>query len=160
MNSKDLLQDAAAGAAAGFAATVPMTATMIAGHYALPDRERYPLEPRLLVEASPVPTDAPKGQSPSLRGISIPAHFGFGAAAGALYPAFRAALPRETPPAAAGVAYGLLVWGVSYAGWIPAVGLLPPPNRHPARRVALIVAAHAVFGAALGLATDRLSRRR
>lgn len=75
---------------------------------------------------------------------------------GALYAPF--ALAGTAPPLSAGIGYGLAVWTASYLGWIPALGILPPATRHPPRRVALMVAAHVVWGATLGLFTDRLHR--
>lgn len=35
---------------------------------------------------------------------------------------------------------------------------LPPATKHPARRNALMIAAHVVFGAALGLLVERLEK--
>jgi uncharacterized membrane protein YagU involved in acid resistance len=57
-----------------------------------------------------------------------------------------------------GVAYGLGVWTASYLGLLPALGLLAPATEHPARRNALMIAAHVVWGASLGITAKRLSR--
>jgi hypothetical protein len=76
---------------------------------------------------------------------SAVAHLGFGAASGALY---AAAVPRSSIPR--GVVFALGVWAASYAGWIPALGLLPPPNRDNPRRAWTMVTAHVVYGAILG----------
>ena len=49
-----------------------------------------------------------------------------------------------------GVVYGLGVWAVSYKGWIPALGILPPPERDQPGRPVIMVAAHVVYGLVLG----------
>ena len=60
----------------------------------------------------------------------------------------------SAPPAAKGVAWGLAVWAGSYAGWLPAAGILPPPHRRPMRRNVNIILAHVAWGALLGLLTS------
>jgi hypothetical protein len=60
----------------------------------------------------------------------------------------------------AGVGFGLAVWAGSYLGWLPAAGIISPATEHPARRNALMIAAHAVWGAGVGVAVERLSERR
>src|SRR5262249_36443677 len=57
-----------------------------------------------------------------------------------------------------GTAYGLAVWAGSYLGLLPALGILSPATRHPPRRTALMIAAHVVFGSALGVFTDLLEK--
>ena len=54
------------------------------------------------------------------------------------------------PPPLAGACYGLAVWAGSYLGLLPALGVLKPATEHPVRRIALMIAAHLVWGAALG----------
>lgn len=62
--------------------------------------------------------------------------------------------------AAAGMGYGLLVWVVSYMGWLPAVRLFPyAPKSEPAPRNALMIFAHFVFGSSLAALYYALSRR-
>lgn len=51
---------------------------------------------------------------------------------------------------AAGVAFGSAVWVASYWGWVPWLGLLPPPDRDRLDRQLAMLAAHWVFGASLG----------
>ena len=58
------------------------------------------------------------------------------------------------------MAYGLAVWTTGYLGLLPALGALRPATEHPPRRTALMIAAHVVWGAALGLLADRNARRR
>jgi hypothetical protein len=87
--------------------------------------------------------------------VATVAHFAFGAGAGALYGAMTAPVaPLPTPVAlAAGLAFGSAVWLVSYQGWVPALGIMPPASRDHPGRVATMVVAHWVFGAALAIAT-------
>ena len=142
---------------AGFFATIPMTLAMKAMHSQLPAEERYPLPPRLIVEnaedAAGVKEELDEKEE---RRLTLVSHFAYGAGAGALYSASLKALDAE-PSAANGVAYGLGVWSLSYLGMLPALGLLAPATEHPARRNALMITAHVVWGASLGWAARRLS---
>jgi len=149
------MPDWMAGAAGGFVATAPMTAAMVAMHRDLPDRLAWPLPPRPLTRRATRAAGLPWPRHPALRtGETMAAHFGYGAFAGAGYAAWRAHVGGGP---LSGVGYGLAVWAGSYLGWIPAVGLLPPATRHPARRVGLMLAAHVVWGAATALTADLLS---
>lgn len=149
---------AVAGALAGCAATGPMTIAMSRLYRRLPAGERHALPPRLLTERILAPDGAAEALPAAVRAdVTLLAHYGYGALAGALYPAAARALGLT--PLAGGAAYGVAVWGASYLGWIPAVGLLTPATRHAARRNALMIAAHVVWGAATGLAYDRLRIR-
>ncbi|HEY0835760.1 MAG TPA: hypothetical protein VGE72_17790 [Azospirillum sp.] len=146
-----------AGALAGAIATVPMTWAMNRMHRRLPRRERYPLPPRLITEriagALGVADDLSERQHAAL---ALAGHYAYGAAVGAgCAPVLRA---TGAPPVVAGIGYGLAVWGASYLGWIPALRILRPATGHPARRVAMMLAAHVVWGAAAGYLTARLSR--
>src|SRR5437588_10461880 len=122
----DTTRDLLAGAAAGFAATGPMTAVMDGVRRVLPDpQRRQPLPPHVVtVRAADAATGAahelPEGAK---TGLTTLAHFGFGTAAGAGYGLLAPHLPFS--PAANGVAYGLAVWAGSYLGWLPALGLHP-----------------------------------
>ena len=122
------------GSLAGLAATLPMTAAMGRLHRRLPENQRYALPPREIVAAA---------GGPERPGATLLAHFGYGALTGALF----ALQPRRSPLVGAG--FGVAVWAASYLGWIPALGLLAPATRHPARRNALMLAAHLAWGSAL-----------
>lgn len=148
-----------AGLVSGLAATAPMTVAMELMHRGLPERERYPLPPRRItdrvLEAAGVEGD--DLDETRRRELALLNHFAYGAAAGALY----APVMRRTglPPVASGVVYGLGVWAGSYLGWLPAAGVLPSAARHPARRNALMIAAHVVWGAATGYVANKLNER-
>jgi putative membrane protein len=145
----------AIGALAGLAATVPMTLFMQRMHQELPARERYPLPPSEIVEhlAELAGVDDQLDRSEHLV-LTLLAHFGYGAATGALYAPLANAL--RPPALLGGIAFGLGVWGTSYLGLLPALGVLRPATDHPARRNALMIGAHMIWGVALGLIVERL----
>jgi putative membrane protein len=154
MNRKDLV----AGTLAGFIATAPMSAAMGAMKRFLPWQERYPLPPHLITmqvaERAGVEDDLNR---PGRAVATAAGHFGYGALTGTLYGALSRHLPG--PPALKGIAYGLGVWTVSYLGLLPLSGLYAPATEQPGRRNALMIAAHVVWGAGLGLITSWLARR-
>jgi hypothetical protein len=45
--------------------------------------------------------------------------------------------------------YATGIWLVSYQGWVPALGIMPPASRDRRGRVATMLVAHWVYGAAL-----------
>jgi uncharacterized membrane protein YagU involved in acid resistance len=125
-----------------------MTAAMILLHRRLPSRERYPLPPReitmKLAREAGVEGHLDAEERSALTMIS---HFGYGAAGGALY---AATVQPCRQPMLKGVLFGLGVWAVSYLGWLPAAGVLSPATEHPARRNALMIVAHVIWGAVMG----------
>lgn len=126
------------GALAGLTATTFMTAAMRRLHAKLPAAERYPLPPREITERL-----VPEGMGEAgLRDASLLAHFGYGAATGAL---IAAAGTRRGD--ATGAALGVAIWAASYFGWAPAFRILAPAEQHPSRRNALMIGAHLVWGA-------------
>lgn len=147
-----------AGALAGFIATGPMTATMALLFHALPAEERYSLPPRELTDSILAcrASGLPAGET-TQDWLALASHFGYGALTGAPFGLLPTA---RSHPIATGMAYGVVVWAGSYLGWIPALSLLAPAIHHPPRRNALMIAAHLVWGAALGIATERILRRR
>jgi hypothetical protein len=132
-----------------------MTAVMLLLHRVLPGYQRYPVEPYRIttrlarrLHVSRLLDDKPE----QIAATSV-AHFGYGAAAGALFPPLCNRLPL--PASLSGMLYGLAVWAGSYLGLVPALGLLNPATKHPARRNLLMIAAHLVWGAVLGLLVGR-----
>jgi uncharacterized membrane protein YagU involved in acid resistance len=132
------------GALAGIAGTIAMTAAARALHPRLPPPERYPLPPREIMEgALPAPAKRMLDEQ-SRQSATLAAHFGYGAATGALY-----ALLRPTGEVLPGAAYGLLVWTVSYFGIMPGLRILRPAHHHPLRRNSLMIVAHLVWGSTM-----------
>jgi uncharacterized membrane protein YagU involved in acid resistance len=125
----------AIGGIAGFVATMAMTAAMRRLHKRLPAKERYPLPPREIVDAT---LDPPAAAAPDL---TLVAHFAYGAGCGALLAAANPRLGKV-----GGALAGGGIWLASYMGWIPAFGVLEPATRQPLRRNAAMLGAHFVWG--------------
>lgn len=145
-----MLDDVVAGGVAGLMATAPMTLVMEALRQQLPRTERHALPPRLVMLRASRKAGVRHhlGRRRQRTGVTVAAHFLYGGAVGSLYvPLMRA---TGLPPIAGGLAYGLIVWLVSYLGLLPAARLFPPPTRVSPRRNALMIVAHLVWGAALG----------
>ena len=150
------VERALVGAVGGLIATIPMTVFMAMTHDRLPTSEQYPLPPREITDV----VAARAGSAGQLdegeaTALAYAAHFGFGAAAGTLYGEFAPLLPG--PALALGISYGLVVWAGNYLGILPALDILQPATQHPPRRTELMIAAHVIWGAALGLVTAQLS---
>jgi hypothetical protein len=131
-----------AGSIAGIVATVPMTAVMRLLWDRLPEHERYPAPPREIIDRT-----TRGGQTATLL-----AHFGYGALCGAVF----AASGRRS--VTDGVLFGLGVWSASYLGLLPGLGVLRSASTHPLRRNAMMLAAHATWGAATAMACKDLER--
>ena len=139
------------GALAGIAGTFAMTATARVMHRRLPAAERYPLPPREIIEGA-LPAAAKRSlEEHGRQSATLAAHFGYGAATGALY-----ALIRPRGGILPGAAYGVLVWAVSYFGIMPGLRILRPADEHPLRRNALMIAAHLVWGSTMALTLQEL----
>jgi uncharacterized membrane protein YagU involved in acid resistance len=145
------------GAMAGLLATIPMTLVMELMRRRLPSHERGRLPPRTIaMRAARRLGMRRRMDERQSRAVTLVTHFGFGAATGALYAPWARRLD-PLPPLLEGTLFGLGVWLVSYMGWLPAVGLFGPATRDAHRRAALMIAAHVVWGAALGFLFDRFS---
>lgn len=142
------------GGIAGIVGTMAMTSAMWRSHEKLPKKERYPLTPREIVDST---VDAAEIElsNEAAKDVTLAAHFAYGAACGALLGALN---PRMG--ARSGAAAGVGVWLASYMGWIPAAGILKPANEHPARRNALMIGVHLVWGGATAKAMRELVRAR
>lgn len=147
------------GALAGCIATAPMTASMELMYRLLPQHEQYPLPPSEitaeLTDQTGVRDDLDTDEHV---GLTLVNHFAYGAAAGAIYGPLAKYMPL--PPALKGIAFGLVVWTVSYLGLLPALGILRPATEHPGRRNLLMILAHVVWGSVTGLVVQRLKRDR
>jgi hypothetical protein len=140
------------GAVAGVAATTAMSAVMFVSRKAglmgkMPPERITEAGLRVLrVHASESSEDA----------LSTVAHLGYGAGVGALFAVAERTTRLPVPGAVAGALYGLAVWTVSYAGWIPALGIMPPPHRDRHDRQTSMILAHLMYGAVLGMLTGRV----
>jgi hypothetical protein len=141
------------GAVAGVTGAAAMTACMARLHDRLPAAERYPLPPREITGV--LAGGGRHERRAGLGDLAVIAHFGFGAAAGALLAAGR--LPARP---AVGALAGLGVWAGSYFGWAPLLRILGPVREHPPRRTGLMVAAHLVWGAVTAITLHELYHAR
>src|SRR3954464_8340142 len=140
------------GAISGALATVPMTVAMDAMHQNLPNDEQYPSPPEqiaAIVERRIVGTKLPE---PAHKSVAMTSHFGYGTLVGALYGPVSRLIPL--PPALRGMAYAMGVWGASYLGVLPALDLFPPATEDTPNRNAMMIAAHLIWGSALGILAD------
>ena len=143
-----------AGLMAGLAATLPMTVVLEAGHALLPEHEQYSLPPAeilLVLEEKTLDKPLPK---PIHSVATMIGHFMYGSMNGGLYAATMGRLPGS--PLLKGSLFGLGLWMVSYLGWLPAAGILQPARKHPARRRALMILAHLVWGSVTAIIADSL----
>ncbi|HEX9931677.1 MAG TPA: hypothetical protein VGB08_02420 [Allosphingosinicella sp.] len=138
------------GGIAGFVGTMAMTTAMQRLHRRLPEKERYPLTPREIVDSGSDQLGLALTDE-NAKDATLGAHFLYGAAMGAIV----AALSPD-PSRKAGMVAGSAVWLASYMGWIPAVGTLEPATSHPARRNALMLGVHFVWGASTAAAIREL----
>jgi hypothetical protein len=149
---------AAAGALAGMAAAVPMGLTMLGLNEILPGKRRSwlrtgrALPPRQIYRR----VTGRRGGGARWDAATWLGHLGYGAAVASLYPLATNRL--RWPVALRGIAFALLVWAGSYLGWLPALGILPPANKMPARRNAIMVLSHVPWGALTSLLTGLLLR--
>jgi len=148
---------AARGVAGGLVATVAMSAVML-GAQKIGLLGRAP--PRKLTDAA-LRAVGLLGSTPepARRALATLGHFAFGGACGALFgvahdvwrarAASTSGVRGHRAPIAAGVAFGTAIWTVSYAGWVPALRIMPTPKNDRPGRPASMVLAHWVFGAVL-----------
>jgi putative membrane protein len=136
-----------------------MTVAMVGLHRVLPPEHQEPLPPEQITEnaAAKAGVDL-RSDEETQKAATLAAHFGYGATVGALYAPFAGStgLPRPVE----GMLYGLAVWGGSYFGVIPGAGLYKSAEDEAPERNAVMIAAHLIWGASLGVLVDVLSRDR
>jgi hypothetical protein len=77
-------------------------------------------------------------------------HFGFGIGCGALFGLLHRRLPFRVPGALHGMLFAAIIWAISYQGWIPALGIMPPASEDHPDRPRVMFLAHLLYGALLG----------
>lgn len=84
---------------------------------------------------------------PALEASWVMLHFGYGTSFGVAYALAQRAFAVERP-FLSGPLFGILLWAVGYCGWLPLLGIYPPPAHLPKRKVlAEIITTHLVYGA-------------
>src|SRR5947209_12443092 len=140
------------GALAGFIATAPMTVFMLITQRFLPKGQQYELPPELIIKELAHRAHVRWHMSKTLiLVVTLLSHFGYGAAMGTLYSPLDKKLPL--PAVVKGVVFGVVVWACSYFGLLPLMGISESAHREPGRRNLMMVAAHLVWGSAMGLVT-------
>jgi len=152
------------GLAGGVVATAAMSAVMLAAQKAglLGEMPPEKITGRLLAAAG-LRRKTPEG---ARQAFSMLLHFAFGGASGAAFGVAhelwrtrsRTALRRSHArrvPLLAGLAFGTAIWASSYAGWVPALRIMPMPQRDRRGRPTSMVLAHWVFGAVLAKVVAR-----
>jgi uncharacterized membrane protein YagU involved in acid resistance len=142
------------GATAGTIATALMSAVMLAGRQLGVTGELPPKKiTSKMLRRHGIRPDA--GQQDA---IATGLHFAFGAAAGGAFGVIARRVPVPSVPL--GLAYGTALWGVSYMGLLPSMGLMPRADHDQRGRQAVMLAGHLVFGATLGVLAGRRARRK
>jgi hypothetical protein len=140
------------GALAGSVATVFMTVPILVAEK-LGFIQNPP--PREVSARAANRTDAlPDSPKPIFSLVWPVAHLAYGAGVGGGFGLVRGVLPSS--PVAAGLLVGGGVWAVSYVGYLPALGLYPPPSDDTSPRTVTMIVAHAIYGIALAEICDRL----
>ena len=144
------MRNVLAGAAAGVAATVPMTMVMETLHQRLKGEVPRPLPPREIAEGLAVKFGVHGDLSElDMQNLTLAMHVGYAAFTGAVL----STVGSRTAAKGAGVGalFGLGVWATSYLGWLPVFGVRQPVTYDPVARTGLMIAAHLAWGAAAGL---------
>jgi uncharacterized membrane protein YagU involved in acid resistance len=147
--------DLVAGCLAGLGATIPMTAVMLVLHYLLPQRRKVPLEPLQVSQKLLAAGDVEPVTQEGANAVAAIAHLSFGATCGMVRPPLRQIVGRR---ATRGPYYGLMIYAASYAGWLPMLGILRPPQRRPWQRNVILLASHLTWGIALDLIEKQLTQ--
>lgn len=147
--------DVVRGMAAGGAATLVMSGVMLVSK-SLGSMGTLP--PRKITDATLDALKVRRSRKQSRR-LATVAHFAYGVGCGALFAAFEPRVRPPLAPAASGALFGIAVWALSYVGWVPALGIMPPPRRdRPGRQPALVLA-HVAYGGVLGALTGSRQTR-
>ena len=138
-------------------ATSFMTAAFFRLHKALPTKDKKPLPPAQLTESLRRKVTQFEGASDLHSNATMLAHYGYGFACAGIFSAVAPKVPGNA--LAKGMAFGAGVWAASYFGLIPAINGRPQGPRMTAQRNGMMIAAHLIWGAALGYADKELYQR-
>lgn len=142
------------GAIGGVAGTILMSLVMLGAKKA---GLMGQLPPERITEAALEATGEVQARKETVDVLTVIAHFGYGIGAGMLFGIAVRRLRPSLDRGLLGVLYGTLIWFVSYKGWVPALGILPPPERDRPYRPESMLVAHWVYGWTLGKVLARRS---
>ena len=146
-----------AGAVGGFVATGPMSVAMAFLYRRLPWWQPWALPPREVTTNVLKTVGMHEHMSREAETVATSVgHFAYGTVAGTLYGALPVAVRRHA--VTSGAVYGLAVWAASYGGGLPAFRLAAPLRYRTPKRIALMIAAHVVWGAVLGPTSRTVAR--
>jgi uncharacterized membrane protein YagU involved in acid resistance len=134
-----------------------MTIFMLITQRFLPKGQRYALPPEIIIQDLTQRAHIRQHMNKvQILGATLVSHFGYGAVMGTLY----SMLVRKIalPAAVKGALFGLGVWAASYLGLLPLLGMAEAGQKEPGRRNLLMIAAHVIWGSAMGAAVDVLVR--
>jgi hypothetical protein len=111
--------------------------------------------PKRITDAALENADVDVESDATLDALAVASHYAFGMSCGALFGLVHERVRPPGPSLLHGVGFGLFVWSLSYLGWIPALGILPPAHRdRPGRRRTMFLA-HVLYGGVLGMSARR-----
>jgi hypothetical protein len=135
------------GMGGGAVATVAMSAVMLAAQKA---GFMGKLPPEKITEAALDHLQIDRKESTE-DALTTVAHFAYGIGCGGLFGWLHAKTrSADISPEVKGVTFASFIWLVSYFGWVPALGIMPRPQRDRQGRPTSMLVAHWVFGGVLG----------
>jgi uncharacterized membrane protein YagU involved in acid resistance len=154
-------RSAAAGASGGVAGGAVMTALMTQVAPRLVPDKLLPSRPAPLRVVDRAEELTGSQAAPHEKKVAaLAAHLGYSAASGAAYALLAPRLGSwDVPAPAAGAAFGLLVWAVSFEALLPALGVMLRTTQQPPARWPAPLVGHAVFGIVTAVVTQGLERR-
>ncbi|WP_157449133.1 DUF1440 domain-containing protein [Deinococcus peraridilitoris] len=90
---------------------------------------------------------------------ALAVHLGYSAFMGSFYGRVRDE-HRSLPVPAAGALFGLIVWAISFEGWMPAVGIMKRTTDEPPRKWPAPLMGHVIYGVGTALVFHALHGRR
>lgn len=140
------------GAVGGFLGTAVMSACMVAAEKT-GFMDRHP--PEEIADAVLDAAGVSDNHENTEDALAMFLHFAFGIGTGSLFAFLHRRLRLPISPILHGVIFGSLVWFVSYKGWVPRLGIMPPPERDQPGRPQTMLFVHWVYGGILGAIVGR-----
>ena len=144
----------------GLFATIPMTLWMMAANRLFPTPVPDPLPPEEITVnlAKKANVESQLEPREKRKKISLMNHFLYGGLIASPFGFVPFEIKREHA-ISSGIGYGLLIWGSNYLGLLPKLALYPSAKEEPARMNGIMIAAHIIWGGALGLISSRMIRK-